>query len=68
MRFDPFGDHDTRGYLRNFAGETDPDRLRRLEYRAFSASLPAALADLQRRQTIDYAAVLDTHRILFESV
>lgn len=68
MPFDPFGDHSTRGYLRNVAGEADPDRLRRLEYLAFSASLPAALAGLRQRKSVDYAAMLATHRILFGSV
>ena len=68
MPFDPFGDHATRGYLQNFAGETDPERLRRLEYRAFSASLPAALEHLKALKVVDYAAVLDTHRTLFGSV
>jgi hypothetical protein len=25
MAFDPFGDHASRGYLRNVAGELDPE-------------------------------------------
>ena len=45
-----------------------PYRLRRLEYLAFSANLPAALAHLQSCTVIDYASVLETHRILFCAV
>lgn len=31
MTFDPFGDFETQGYLRNLAKEKDPDIVRRLE-------------------------------------
>lgn len=40
MPFDPFGDFACRGYLRNFAGEQDPERIKRLEIVAF---LPTSL-------------------------
>jgi hypothetical protein len=29
MAFDPFGDHASRDYFRNVAGEPDPGRVRR---------------------------------------
>jgi cell filamentation protein len=32
MPFDPFGDFATRGYLRNFAGEKDPEAIKHLEH------------------------------------
>lgn len=35
MTFDPFGDFETRGYLRNFAGEKNPEFVKRLEHEAF---------------------------------
>jgi cell filamentation protein len=38
MAFDPFGDHATRGYLRNVAGELDPERVKRLEHRSLLLS------------------------------
>ena len=31
MTFDPFGDFQTRGYLRNLVSEKDPDIVRRLD-------------------------------------
>jgi cell filamentation protein len=34
VTFDPFGDFETQGYLRNLAKEKDPDIVRRLEQRA----------------------------------
>ena len=68
MPFDPFGDHDTRGYLRNFAGEKDPARIKRIEHHAFAANVLTALIALHRLPAIDYTAVLNTHRTLFGSV
>ena len=43
MPFDPFGDHDTRGHLRNFAGEKDPARIKRIEHHAFAANVRSPL-------------------------
>ena len=48
MPFDPIGDHDTRGYLRNFAGEKDPARIKRIEHHAFAANVLTALTALHR--------------------
>ena len=68
MPFDPFGDHATRGYLRNVAGEPDPERVKRLEHRSFAANVLTALETLQAVPQLRYEHVLDTHRILFGSV
>jgi cell filamentation protein len=68
MPFDPFGDHDTRGYLRNFAVEKDPERVRRLEHHAFAANVLPALAMLQDAPRLGYGELLDTHRVLFGSL
>lgn len=35
MTFDPFGDFETRGYLRNLFGEKDPEIVRHLEHSSF---------------------------------
>lgn len=67
MTFDPFGDFETEGYLRNFAQEKDPDTLRRLEHSSFETGLDEALKYLQDK-TITYADVLKTHEILFDAV
>ena len=47
MAFDPFGDHATRGYLRDVAGELDPERVKRFPEkdteRATADGPPAAI-------------------------
>ena len=68
MTFDPFGDRDTRGYLRNRLGTNDPALIARLEAHAFSANVLPALAALKAAPTVGYDQVLDTHRRLFGSV
>jgi cell filamentation protein len=68
MPFDPFADHATRGYLRNVAGELDPERVKRLEHRSFSANVLTALENPQGVRQLRYEDVLDTHRTLFGAV
>ena len=68
MAFDPFGDRDTRGYLRNRLGTDDAALIARLEAHAFSANVLPALAALKAAPTIGYDQVLDTHKRLFSSV
>ena len=68
MIFDPFGDFATRGYLRNVAGEKDPDIVRRLEHNSFVTGIDMAFARLGRIDRVTYRHVLGTHKILFEAV
>ena len=68
MTFDPFGDFETRGYLRNSANEKDPDIIRRLEHTSFITGIDAALKRPGDVDRLFYADVLETHRILFEAV
>jgi cell filamentation protein len=68
VTFDPFGDFETRGYLRNIAEEKDPDIVRRLEHASFTTGIDAALVRLAKIKQLSYADVLETHRILFEAV
>ena len=68
MTFDPFGDRDTRGYLRNRLGSNDAALIARLEAHAFAANVLAALAALKAARTVSYDQVLDTNRRLFSSV
>ena len=42
MTFDPFGDFETRGYLRNFVGEKDSEIVRRLEHTSFTTGIDSA--------------------------
>jgi hypothetical protein len=46
VTFDPFGDFETRGYLRNFANEKDIEIVRRLEHTSFTTGIDAAIAHL----------------------
>jgi cell filamentation protein len=68
VRFDPFGDFETQGYLRNLAKEKDPDIVRRLEHSSFMTGIDAALERLAKVKRLSYSDVLETHRILFEAV
>jgi len=68
VTFDPFGDFETQGYLRNLADEKDPDIVRRLEHASFMTGIDAALERLAQIEHLSYADVLETHRILFEAV
>lgn len=68
MTFDPFGDFETRGYLRNVAEEKDPEIVRRLEHSSFVTGIDAAFQRLAPVKRLSYKDVLDTHKILFEAV
>lgn len=68
MTFDPFGDRDTRGYLRNRLGTNDLALVSQLEAYAFAAHVRPALANLKAAKSVGYDQVLDTHRRLFSSV
>ena len=68
MTFDPFGDFETRGYLRNVAGEKDPDIVRRLEHNSFVTGIDEAFNRLARIDHLTYRDVLDTHKTLFEAI
>jgi len=50
VTFDPFGDFDARGYLRNTARAKDPKIVRQMEHASFTTSLDAALAELATRR------------------
>jgi cell filamentation protein len=66
--FDPFGDFETRGYLRNLANEKDRGIVRRLEHSSFTTGIDDAFKQLSRIKRLSYADVLDTHKILFEAI
>ncbi|WP_426420946.1 Fic/DOC family protein [Bradyrhizobium genosp. A] len=68
MIFDPFGDFETRGYLRNLASEKDPAIVKRLEHASFTTGIDDAFATLQKKKTLIYADVLSTHKMLFEAM
>ncbi|MDT8278730.1 Fic family protein [Roseomonas mucosa] len=68
MTFDPFGDRDTRGYLRNRLGTSDPTLIAQLEAHSFAANVLPALHALKAAPSVDYDQMLDTHRRLFGSV
>jgi cell filamentation protein len=68
VTFDPFGDFETRGYLRNAASEKDPSIVKRLEHTAFMTGIDEAFAFLAKRPELEYSDVLGTHRTLFSSV
>ena len=68
MTFDPFGDFDSCGYLRNLEQEKDLDIVRRLEHVSFTTGLDDAFKQFSGTKQIGYQDVLDTHKTLFEPV
>src|SRR4051794_21631862 len=68
MIFDPFGDFETRGYLRNTAGLKDPTAIKEFEHRAFRENVHTAVLHLASVERITYTDVLNTHKILFEYI
>jgi cell filamentation protein len=68
VTFDPFGDFETRGYLRNVARTKDLKIVRQMEHASFTTGLDAAFAQLAARKQLSYADMLSTHRILFDAV
>jgi cell filamentation protein len=68
VTFDPFGDLQTRGYLRNVARTRDAKIIRQLEHSSFTTGLDAAFAKLAARKRLSYDDVLGTHQVLFEAV
>jgi cell filamentation protein len=68
VTFDPFGDFETRGYLRNVAKAKDPAVVQRLQHNSFLTGIDTALVHLERQPTLTYGDVLHTHETLFEGV
>lgn len=68
MSFDPFGDFEIAGYLRNIFQLKDLDQVKRLEHMAFEANLVSALAFLADVRAIDYSTILQVHGILFSDL
>lgn len=65
MSFDPFGDFETAGYLRNSLQLKDPIEVKESEHLSFESSIEDALAYLAKSKPIDYKTVLRIHEILF---
>jgi len=63
--FDPFGDFDQRGYLRNIRGCRDLEEVRRLENQSFKRNFQKAILHLKKTKDITYIDFLKTHQILF---
>ena len=68
MTFDPFGDFETGGYLRNVFDEKRPDIIKHLEHSSFLSGVSEAFAYLGSIQRLSYEDVLHTHKILFGDV
>lgn len=66
MSFDPFGDFETTGYLRNSLGLKDPAEVKENEHFSFEMGLDEALSYLERTKNLNYQALLQVHRLLFE--
>lgn len=63
--FDPFGDFETAGYLRNELGLKDPENIKIQEHLFFTANLQEAAEYLAGRSEITYEDFCKVHNILF---
>ena len=64
--FDPFGDFESAGYLRNVERLKDREEIKVQEHLFFEANLESALTYLERcRGEIGYEHFLEVHRMLF---
>lgn len=63
--FDPFGDFETAGYLRNELALKDPERIKEQEHLFFTANLHDAAAYLAQCEHVTYDDFCEVHRILF---
>lgn len=68
MVFDPFGDFQTRGYLRNRLNIRDRRAMQRAEHLAFTSHLEEALQGLASQEALQLQDVLGTHQRLFGSL
>jgi cell filamentation protein len=68
VTFDPFGDFETRGYLRNIARTKESKIVRQMEHASFTTGLDTALAKLASQKQLSYDDVLETHKNLFGAV
>ena len=66
--FDPFGDFEARGYLRNHHGVKEPGIIKRIEHNAFARNIERALSNLQSAPEINLEFIQETHRTLFSDV
>lgn len=68
MTFDPFGDYEEAGYLRNRFGLKKTPKLQELEFIAVNDSIEEAFEHLEGQDYLEYRDVLKMHRILFETI
>ncbi|QCG91003.1 Fic family protein [Azospirillum sp. TSH100] len=63
--FDPFGDFESAGYLRNTQGLKDSRIIKRIEHEVFRANLIDAVDFISNVENIEYGDFLKVHQILF---
>jgi cell filamentation protein len=68
VTFDPFGDFDSLGYLRNFPGFKDISQVKALEHASFQINIDQAINTLATIDLIEYKHVLEIHKTLFGDV
>lgn len=65
MPFDPFGDYEQRGYLRNKFSEKDMSIVKKLEHDFFEANIGTTLKMLTEATSLDYETFKKTHENIF---
>jgi cell filamentation protein len=66
--FDPFGDYEIRGYLRNTQAEMDRSIMRKWEHAVYVSNIVSVVGYVRNDTPITYKTLLNTHRQIFETV
>jgi cell filamentation protein len=65
--FNPFGDLESAGYLRNRRQDKEEKVIKRMEHAIFRMGLPEALANLRKTKQVSYEHVQAVHKTLFQN-
>jgi cell filamentation protein len=66
--FDPFGDYQIRGYLRNTQAEMDRSIMRKWEHAVYVSNIVSVVGCVRKNNPITYKTLLNTHRQIFGTV
>lgn len=66
--FDPFGDFETNGYLRNLLKTKDIHLAKNLEHQLFIKNISGVIDWLTLQDNLNYEVLLETHKKIFQEL
>jgi cell filamentation protein len=66
--FDPFGDYQIKGYLRNTQAEMDRSIMRKWEHAVYVSNIVSVVGYVRNDKPVTYKTLLNTHRQIFGTV